>query len=196
MRITEILLLLLVGWTAVGAVGVTASFYRQEIRKAWKNLGWIAAVWTVYLMILLGVSLLQPQRQLAVGTPQCFGDLCFTVTGFDEIPGYLMNSGRLVRVKVNITNRGKKPADDSLLRSYLLDQKGRRWIEVPGLTGVPLHIRVPAGGTATSEPVFKLPADSIPYGLVLTHGNLQPGLLVIGNPDSLLHQPTIAKVQK
>jgi hypothetical protein len=196
MRITEILLFLLVGWTAIGAVGVTASFFRQEIPKAWKNLGWIAAVWALYLMILLGVSLMQPQRQLAVDTPQCFGDLCFTVTGFDEIPGYLMNSGRLVRVKVDITNRGKNPANDSLLRSYLLDQYGRRWTEVPGLTGVSLHLRVPAGGTATSEPVFKLPADVTPYGLVLTHGRFQPGLLIIGDPDSLLHQPTIAKVQK
>jgi hypothetical protein len=194
MRITEILLLLLAGWTAVGAVGVTASFVQKERRKAFKNLGWIVGIWAVYLAILLGTSLLQPQRIVKTGTPQCYDDMCFTVMGADEMPGYLMHEGSLVRVRISITNRGKKAKRESSLRSYLLDQQGRKWTEVPGLTGVSLNTRVPPGGTATSEPVFKLPHGAIPQGLALTHGRLQPGLLVIGDPDSILHRPTLARL--
>lgn len=196
MRLREFLLLLLVCWTAVGAIGVTVSFLRQQQRKALRNLGWIVAVWVVYLGTLLGVSLLQTPQPVEVGTAQCFGDLCFTVTGADEMPGYLMQNGRLLRVKVNITNRGGKPESEPLLHAYLLDTKGRRWAEVPGLSGIPLKTKIPAGGAATSGPVFKLPADATPRGLVLTRGRLQPGLFVIGDPDSLLHRPIIASLGK
>lgn len=191
---TRILLVLLIGWTAVGAVGVAISFKRNEREKGLKNLGWIAAVWSVYLAVLLGTSLFQGQRTVPAGKAQCFDEMCFTVTGTEEVPGYLMQQGRLLRVHVSIQNRGKKPQGESLLHAYLVDQQGRRWLEVPGLTGVRLTTRVSGGETVISEPVFKLPPDAIPAGLVLTHGRLQPGVLVIGDPDSLLHRPTLARI--
>ena len=195
MRLTEILLLLLVGWTAIGIVGIAVSWRRGERQKAARNLGWVVGIWTLYMAVLVGVSLVQPQRFIAPGTPQCFGKMCYTVAGAEELPGYLAQNARLVRVHINIANHGSSTSGDSLLHAYLLDTAGRRWTEISGLSGVRLTAKIPAGGTVTNEPIFKLPSDVVPQGIVLTHGRLQPGFLVIGDPDSMLHRPTIAKLR-
>jgi hypothetical protein len=191
-RATEFLLLVLVGWTAMGALGVFVSFKQQQRQKAIRHAGWIAAVWAIYLAVLVGVSLLQPQKFVATGKPQCYDEMCFTVLSFDEVPGYLLNGTKLVRVKVNITNRGHKAESESLIRAYLIDKQGKGWNEVPGLSGVRLTVRVPAGESIISEPVFKIDNNATPEGIVFTHGRWQPGLLVIGDSDSVFHRPSIA----
>jgi hypothetical protein len=61
----------------------------------------------------------------------------------------------------------------------------------PGVNGVELTVRVAGGGSVMSEPVFKVGADASGLGLVLTHGRWQPGVLVIGDSDSLLHRKTV-----
>ncbi|MBS1798362.1 MAG: hypothetical protein JSS95_00910 [Acidobacteria bacterium] len=192
MRATEFLLLVLVGWTTVGALGVGVSLMQRQRRKAVRHAAWIVAVWVIYLAVLIGVSLLQPQKFVAAGTPQCYGKMCFTVLGFDEIPGYLLHGSRLVRVKIGIANRGHKPESESRIRAFLISKQGGGWSEVPGLSGVRLTTRVPAGGSTVSEPVFKVDGDAVPEGIVFTHGRWQPGVLVIGDSDSLFHRPTIA----
>jgi hypothetical protein len=45
-----------------------------------------------------------------------------------------------------------------------------------------------------SEPVFKVAGDANRLGLVLTHGWRQPGVLVIGDSDSLLHRRTVVEL--
>ncbi|MDE1175988.1 MAG: hypothetical protein PW789_05210 [Edaphobacter sp.] len=190
------LLVLLVGWTAIGVVGITVSFVNQERTKALKNLGWMIGIWVVYLGALLGTSLHQPQRRLAPGTPQCFGNMCFSVAGTEELPGYLMHQGRLLRVKIIIQNRGTTPKNESGIQAYLVDQQGQRWTEVPGLTGNRLDARVQPGATVISEPVFKLPADVQPQGLIFGHGRFYSGILTIGDSESLLHRPTIALLHR
>lgn len=196
MRATEFLLLLLVGWTVVGVLGVGISLMQRQRRKAVRHTGWIVAVWVIYLATLIGVSLLQPQKFVAMGTPQCYDEMCFTVLGFDEVPGYLLHGSRLVRVKIGIANRGHKSESESLIRAYLIDKQGRGWNEVPGLSGVRLTTRVPAGGSTVSEPVFKIDSNASPEGLVFTHGQWQLGVLVIGGPDSFFHRPTVARLTR
>lgn len=196
MRATEFLLLILVGWTAVGLLGVGISFVQQQRRKAVRHAGSIMAVWVIYLATLISVSLLQPQKFVAVGTPQCYDEMCFTVLGFDEVPGYLLHGSKLVRVKVGIANRGHKSESESRIRAYLIGKQGSGWHEVPGLSGVRLTVRVPAGGSTVSEPVFKVDSDGVPEGLVFTHGQWQPGVLVIGDSDSLFHRPTVARLTR
>ena len=91
-----------------------------------------------------------------------------------------------------MVNRGHtRPESERGLRAYLTDAQGRRWTEVPGLSGVLLTTRVAAGATTVSEPVFRLPRDASGLGLVLAHDPLFPGRLVIGDPESLLHRPEV-----
>jgi hypothetical protein len=192
MKATELLLLGLVGWTAIGVVGVGVSQWRGERQRVRRGIAWLVGVWVIYLCVLVGVSLGQPQRVVAIGEPQCFDEMCFTVAGVEELPGFLIRDGRrLVRVSVRVTNQGRKPQSEGLIWAYLVDAKGRLWEESPGVNGVGLTARVAGGQSVVSEPVFKVAGDATGLQLVFTHGRRQPGVLVIGDSDSLLHKRTV-----
>ena len=198
MRWAELLLLGLVLWTAIGVVGTTVRLARGERRLAGRGLLTIAVVWLLYLLVLMAVSWRQPVGVVPPGKEVCFDEMCFAVEGADEVEGFWARGqerARLVRVKVRIANRGKgRTESEALLRAFLVDEQGRRWDEVRGLGGVRLTARVAAGDTVLSEPVFRVSKDSTGLGLVLTHGRWQPGVLVIGDSDSLLHRPTVMQL--
>ncbi|MCU1222444.1 MAG: hypothetical protein JWQ42_537 [Edaphobacter sp.] len=193
MSFWELLLLALVGWTGVGALGVALSMRQGQRTKVWRHLAWIVGVWVVYLAALAGTSLLQPQRVVAMGQEQCFDDMCFAVTGAEEVPGFLIHDGsRLLRVSVRISNRGRgRTQSEGLIQAYLVDAQGRRWEESPGISGVRLTARVTAGSSVVSEPVFKVAKDASGLELIFTHGWKQPGILMMGAPDSLWHKRTV-----
>jgi hypothetical protein len=192
MKATELLLLGLVGWTAIGVIGVGVSLARGERQRVRRGVAWLIGVWVVYLCVVIGVSLEQRQRVVAMGEPQCFDDMCFRVTRVEEVPGFLIRDGRrLLRVSVQVTNKGRKAQREGLIRAYLVDGQGRRWEMSAGVNGVELTARVAGGSSVVSEPVFKVAADASGLGLVLTHGRWQPGVLVIGDSDSLWHRKTV-----
>jgi hypothetical protein len=191
-KATEILLLGLVGWTAIGVIGVGVSARRGEGERVRRGVAWLLGVWVVYVSVVIGVSLGRGQRVVAIGEPQCFDEMCFTVTRVEEVPGFLIRDGRrLLRVSVQVRNQGRKAQGDRLIRAYLVDGQGRRWEMSPGVSGVQLTARVAGEGSVVSEPVFKVAGDASGLGLVLTHGRWQPGVLVIGDSDSLLHRKTV-----
>jgi hypothetical protein len=197
MKATELLLLGLVGWTGIGVLGVVVSLWRGERERVRRGVAWLAGVWVVYLCVLVGASLVQRQKVVAIGEPRCFDDMCFTVTGAEEVPGFLIRDGRrLVRVSVRVTNRGRKAQSEGLISAYLVDSLGRLWEESPGVNGVGLTVRVTGGESVVSEPVFKVAADAKGLGLVLTHGRWQPGVLVIGDSDSWLHRRTVVGLDR
>jgi hypothetical protein len=193
MNFWELLLLVLVGWTVVGAVGVTISLVRHERTKAVRHSMWIVAVWVLYMATLIWVSLTRLQKVVALGQDQCFDEMCFAVTGVQELPGYLIQDGsRLIRVSVRISNHGReKTQSEGLIKAYLVDKQGREWAESTAVSGVRLTARVAAGDSVMSQPVFKVAKDVSGLGLVFTHGQRQPGVLVIGDSDSLLHRRTV-----
>jgi hypothetical protein len=84
MRATELLLLGLVGWTAIGVVGVGVSLRRGERQRVRQGVAWLLGVWAVYLCMVMGVSLGQRQRVVAVGEPLCFDEMYFAGTEGSE----------------------------------------------------------------------------------------------------------------
>ena len=195
MRATELLMFGLAGWTAIGVIGIGVSLARGERERVRRGVGWLVGVWVVYLCVVVGVSLRQPQRVMAMGESQCFDEMCFTVTGVEELPDFLNRDGRrLVRVSVRVTNHGRKTQGEGLIWAYLVDAQGRQWKQSPGLNGVELAVRVAGGGSVMSEPVFRVAANATGLRLVLTRGQRQPGVLVIGDSDSLLHKKTVVEL--
>ena len=197
MKLTEILLFGVAGWSSIGVVGVTVSKFRGERQRVRQGVAWLAGVWVVYLGVLLGVSLTQGEHVVAMGQPQCFGEMCFTVTGVEEVPGFLIRDGRrLLRVSVQVANRGRSMQRESSMKAYLMDAQGRRWDESAGIGGVRLDARVTGGGAVVSESVFKVAGDATGLRLVLTRGRWQPGVLTIGDSDSLLHKRTVVPLRR
>jgi hypothetical protein len=66
MRVQELALLGLVGWTAIGIVGVLISVAREERAMVRTGLAWLAGVWVVYMGVLVAVSLTERQRVVAI----------------------------------------------------------------------------------------------------------------------------------
>ena len=179
----------------MGVLGLLVSWLRKEWGRVRRGIGWLVGVWVVYLAVLLGISLAQKQKVLAIGQAQCFNDICFTVTGVEEVPGFLVRDGRrLVRVSIRVINRGSSAQSEEFIRAYLVDGQGRQWKESSGINGVGLTARVTAAGSVISEPVFKIAADAKGLQLILTRGRRLPGVLVIGNSDSLLHKKTVVNL--
>ena len=192
MKATELLLLGLAGWTAIGVCwdcGLVVA-RRADAGPAWN--AWIIGVWVVYLCVLIGVSLGQQQRVVAIGEPQCFDDMCFTVTGVEEMPGFLIQDGRrLMRVTIRVTNRGRRGAARRVYLGLSGRCEGTRLGTVAGSERRGLTARLAGGDSVVSEPIFEVAADATGLGLVLTHGQSQPGVLVIGDSDSLFHKKTV-----
>src|ERR1700677_3987434 len=171
----------------------------ERVAGAWgagQGVGRGGGVWVVYLTALMTVSLVQRQRVVAVGQEQCFSKMCFAVVRVEELPGFLIRDGsRLVRVSVQVSNRGRGGMEsEGRMRAYLVDAQGRRWEESAGVSGVRLTARVAAGDSVVSEPVFQVSGDATGLELVLTHGRRQPGVLVIGDSDSWLHRRAVVKL--
>ena len=197
MKATELLLLGLVGWTGIGVLGVGVSMWRGERDRVRRGVISLVGVWLVYLGVLVAVSLGQRQKVVAMGEPQCFDEMCFTVTRVEELPGFLIRDGRrLVRVSVRVTNQGRRPQSERWIGVYLVDAQRRQWEPSPGVNGVALTARVMGAESVVSEPVFKVAADATELRLVFTHGRSQPGVLVIGDSDSWLHRPTVVRLQR
>ena len=124
MSVRELLLIALVGWTAIGIVGVVVASVRREWVRVRKGLIWLVGVWVAYLAVLVATSLLQPRRVVEMGQDQCYDEMCFAVIGVDEVPRYLGLTGygdgsRLIRVTVRVTNRGRGRTESEGLNSGL-----------------------------------------------------------------------------
>jgi hypothetical protein len=193
MNLREFLLFVLAGWTAVGIVGVTVSLAKRERPKALRNSMWIVIVWAIYMAVLVWTSRTQPQKVVALGQDRCFEEMCFAVTGAQELSGFpIQNRIRLVRVSVRISNHGKeKTQSEGKIGAYLMDKQGRKWAMSPAVSGVRLTARVAAADSVMSQPVFKVAKDATGLGLVFTRGHGWPEALVVGDSDSLLHRRTI-----
>jgi hypothetical protein len=201
MDLPKLLMLGVAGWTTLGLVGVTVSLVRGrhgvpgERERLRRGLMWIAGVWVVYLGALLTVSLAQPQRVVAMGQEQCYDEICFAVTGAQVVPGFpIRDQDQLVRVSIRVRNKGHSAQSEGLIRAYLVDGQGRRWQESTGVSGVRLTAPITGGASVVSEPIFQVPKDSTDLELVFTRGNRQPGILVIGDSDSLLHRRTVVRL--
>jgi hypothetical protein len=159
----------------------------------------------IYVLLLAGVSLLSPQKVMALHQPRCFDDWCASVEGVVQQPaiGAVHAQGTFYLVSIQVSSRAKRitqRARDAAI--YLLDEQGNRYdpslegqqaLDAAGLSGPPLDSLVDAGGSFTHTAVFDLPPGADQPALVHTHGAF-PGLLVIGDDHSWLHKPTIVRL--
>ncbi len=196
MTFRELLMLAVVGWTGIGILGVCLSLKRGERARAGYGARWIAGVWVVYLTVLVGVSLSQRQRVVPLGQDQCYDDMCFAVMRVEQLPvyagrGQVDDGSQLLRLSVRVTNHGRKPQSEGLIRAYLVDGQGREWTPLPGLAGVRLTAKVAGRDVVISQPVFKVAANASGLRLIFTHGHWQPRVLMIGDSDSWWHKRTV-----
>lgn len=135
---------------------------------------------------------LQPQRIIAQGQPQCFGSVCYTVASVQTVGEFKgKGGGQLVQVSLRMNNKAEESRSIPGLDPYLIDASGQTWPQTTGLGGVPVTLRLPPGATATSQPIFRVQGDPPGLALILTRHHTGWHWLVIGDPDSPGHKPTL-----
>lgn len=164
----------------------------------------------LYAALLLSVSLLSPQRMLAMHQDRCFDDWCLSVEQVVQQPTVgaspmvVTAHGEFYLVTVRVSSRAKAITQRALdAQVYLLDASSQRYdpsprgqqaLDATGQGGQPLSSELAPGGSFTRTVVFDLPKGSSRPALVVTHG-LFPDLLVIGSEQSFLHKPAVIKLQ-
>jgi Domain of unknown function (DUF4352) len=163
----------------------------------------------LYAVVLLSVSLLSPQRVLAMHQDRCFDDWCLSVEQVVQqptvgaAPTIVTARGTFYLVTVRVSSQARGITQRALdAQIYLLDARGQRAdpdpagqqaLDATGQGGQLLDSELAPGGSFIRTVVFDLPKGSSHLALVITHG-LFPDVLVIGSEQSFLHRPTIIQL--
>ena len=183
---------------------------RRQWRRARRVLFALFSFLALYAIVLLSVSLLSPQRVLAMHQNRCFDDWCLSVERVVQqpivgtAPTVATAHGMFYLVTVRVSSQARAISQRALdVQVSLLDASGRRYdpdpagqqaLDATGQGGLPLDSELTPGGSFTRTVVFDLPTRTSHPGLVVTHG-LFPDILVIGSEQSFLHKPTIIQLQ-
>ena len=179
---------------------------RRQWMRARQVLLVLGSFLVLYAAVLLSVSLLSPQRVLAMHQNRCFDDWCLSVERVEQqptvgaVPAVITAHGTFYLVIMRISSQARSITQRALdAQVYLLDARGQRYdpspmgqqiLDATGQGGQPLNSELAPGSSFTRTMVFDLPKGSSHLALVVTHG-LFPDVLVIGSEQSFLHKPTI-----
>lgn len=153
-----------------------------------------------YAGILVAVALLMPRRTLATGERECFDDWCAAgisaeLAAAADAPCAAEAGTRVWVATVEISSDAKRVrqrAPDA--RALLEDGSGREYAACNTPLGA--HALVdelgPGDAFRVAEP-FRLPSGAVPAGVIISHGAF-PGVLIIGDDQSLLHARTLLEV--
>jgi hypothetical protein len=203
MSIFDLLFLASMLGVAIVVVRILYLLIRTRWHAAGRTSAWLLMFIAAYMLVLAGFSIAEPRQEVAIGTPQCFDDWCITVeaTSRQDAIGTTRASGTFCVATVRVSSRAKgRPQRETDVRVYLLDDRGRRFdvsptgqraLEQQGLAGSPLTSFVDAGGFFESRLAFDVPRDVRQLNLVKTSWGWFPFRLIIGDPQSWLHRPTV-----
>lgn len=167
------------------------------VRRGSRGLG---AYLACYAGILVTVALVMPRQALAPRERECFDDWC--AAGISVEPAATADApcaaeaGKRVWVAtVEVSSDAKRVrqrAPDA--RALLEDAGGREYAACDGTLGShALGDELGPGETFLVTEPFRLPAGAVPAGVVISHGAF-PGVLIIGDDQSLLHSRTLLGV--
>jgi hypothetical protein len=207
MSVFDLLFLVSLLGVAVGLVRVIYLAIRARWRAAGKAAAWLLMFIAAYMLVLVGFSMAEPQKEVSIGTLQCFDDWCITVeqASRQDAIGTRRASGAFCIATVRVSSRAKgRPQRETDVRVSLIDDRGRRFdvspagqqaLEQQGLAGKPLTSFVDAGGSFESRLAFDVPRDVGQLNLVKTSWGWFPFRLIISDSQSWLHRPTVVPLQ-
>jgi len=210
MTIFDLVMLLAVLGCLLALFSLCYFLLRRQWIRARRVLLALGSFLVLYAAVLLSISLLSPQRVLAMGQNRCFDDWCLSVEQVIQQPTVGTAStiatahGTFYLVTVRVSSQARAISQrESGIQVYLLDAKGQRYnpdprgqqtLDATGQGGLPLDSRLAPGGSFTRTVVFDLPKSSSHLALAIAHG-LFPGIIIIGDDQSFFHKPTIIQLQ-
>jgi hypothetical protein len=180
---------------------------RARLRAAGRTAAWLLMFLAAYMLVLVGFSIARPQKEVPAGATQCFDDWCITVeqTARQAAIGVTRANGAFCIVTVRVSSRAKgRPQRETDVRASLVDDRGRRFdvspagqqaLEQQGLAGKPLTSFADPGGSFESRLAFDVPRDVGKLNFVKSSWGWFPVRLIIDDPQSWLHRPTVVPLQ-
>lgn len=146
-----------------------------------------------YLGVVVVVSLVTPQRVIAIGDDQCSDDWCIAVSQVRRTP---VANGVTVEVTFRVSSRARRVEQrERGVIVYLRDAHGRRVDPVARATDLPFDVRLAPQAQVTTSREFLVPADATELGIVVARSGLPfPGCCIIGDESSLFHKRTIVRL--
>jgi hypothetical protein len=177
-------------------IAIVVEGSRRRFGNAWKISVFLAVGIAIYLSIVVAVSLLTPQRALALHEDMCSDDWCIAV---DDVARADAENVRLYTISLRLTSRALRVTQRELgLTVYLLDRQGRRHDPLPDKAAVPFDTRLTPGESVMAVRTFALEGETDPAGLVLTREGFYrfPGIFIIGDESSLFHKSLLVPLPR
>jgi hypothetical protein len=180
---------------------------RGRQRRAARILIRLGAAVTVYLIIVVAVSLATPRRTLSQSERRCWDEWCLAVervTRSEAIgPSAIAKAGEFLYVAdVRVTSLAKRrPQRELGVVLYLIDASGRRYdpdfdgtraLAALGRTGAPLDSQLPPGGSFIHRVAFRVPRNAVGLGFVKEGSG--PQAVIIADDESLFHKRTMTRL--
>ena len=164
-----------------------------------------------YLGMVIVVSLVTPQRVVAIGENRCFDDWCLAVEGVAHTPelgpaeATVRATGVFYVVTLRLSNGARgRPQRANSAAVHLWDGQGRRYdLSRPGQEAFeaqhgpvpPLTVTLAVGQALNTVAVFDLPTNARDVSLTVEHPvGPSPGRLIIQDDASLFHKPAIVRL--
>lgn len=183
-----VLVFLSMGVSTLAALLLWATGRRPAALRVARLIGIGVVVYGVALVI---VSEISPSRELALGQDRCYDDWCIAVVEAGPQNG---DAGDAYAVTFQLTNRAQRVAQrEQGLVVYLLDQADRHYEARDVGDEPPFDVRLRPNEHLRTTRRFDVPASVGPFRLAIVHEGWAagPGLFIIGDDSSWLHQPTI-----
>lgn len=178
MNIFEPLFLVLALVTVITLITTAVFAVRGKFARAGRILRRLGIGAGVYFVIVIAVSIFNPQRVDRVGDTQCFDDWCIEVVGAQWTG--MPTVGRY-EVTLRLSNRARRvPMGEKRTVVYLLDAQGRRYDPLPDEAGVPFDTMLQPGESINVTRQFDVPRDTPNLSLIYTHqGGFPIGWFII-----------------
>ena len=203
MTIFDLLFILSVLFVVILLVRIAISALRRRWSSTLRLGRLLGGFLALYFVALVGFALALPRKIYAPGERRCFDDWCAIAVeakpadAAGACPADPGSSEWIAAIEVSSLARGiRQRARDA--HAELEDRQGARYSPcAPALAQSknPARVLTDPLGPGESFRVylpFRLPAGRTPAGLVLHHGD-NPGAVIIGADQSLLHTPAIQR---
>ncbi len=166
-------------------------------RRKWSGMRRVASFAGLFLaghaIVLVTVALLMPRRFLVPGERRCFDDWCVAALSAER-------KGNMWVATLEVSSEARRVRQRAWDAVALLeDTEGRRYdpcgspLRAGGGPPRMLSDELGPGESFRVLQPFCLPEDTHPAGVVVHHGAF-PGIIIIGDDQSFLHPPALARV--
>ena len=192
LNIFEPLFLLLVLVTVVSLIVAGVRAIRGRFAGAARILRRVAVGAGVYVALLIGASLVSPQRVYRIGETRCFDDWCLAVVGAQWASPA---AGGRYEVVMRLSNRARRvPMGEKGTVVYLTNQHGRRFDPLPDAAAVRFDTVLQPGTSVLATRRFDVPRDTSDLDLVYRHEGGFPIEWLVISEGGWFHKPAVVRL--